>query len=67
MKMYDRRCVGKVIDACRNVVENCARRIPFGKSIRRCENNIKMAFKKIGYERVDRIHLHQDRAQCLAS
>jgi hypothetical protein len=60
--------MGKVIDASRNVIGNHARRIPFGKSrrIHVCENNFKVAFKKIGYERMDPIHLLQDRTQCLA-
>jgi hypothetical protein len=45
--------MGKVINAYRNIIGNHEGGIPFGKSRRRCENNIKMAFRKIEYERAD--------------
>lgn len=56
-KMYGRRCV-EVIDASRNVIGNRAG----NKCRHRCENNFKMALKKIGHETVYRIHLLQDKA-----
>jgi hypothetical protein len=39
---------------------------PFGRSRRRCEDNIRMDLKEMGWEGVDWIHLAQDRDQWLA-
>jgi hypothetical protein len=39
---------------------------PLRRSRHRCEDNIKMDLKEIGWEVVDWIHLAQDRIQCRA-
>jgi hypothetical protein len=42
---------------------NLKEKVPFGRSMRRGEDNIKMDFREIGWVGVDWIHLAQDRDQ----
>jgi hypothetical protein len=48
---------------CKMLIVKSEGKGPFGRARCRCEDNIKMYYDEIGYERVDSIHVAQDIVQ----
>jgi hypothetical protein len=59
-------CMGVESNAYNIFVGKPERRRPFGKPMHRLEANIKLDFKEIVFEVMDRIVLNHDRGQCCA-
>jgi hypothetical protein len=57
--------IGEMRNAYRLLVGKSYRKKPLGRHRRRWEDNIRMDHKEIGCERVDWLHLAQDRNQWL--
>jgi hypothetical protein len=56
--------MGEMRNAYKILVGKPEEKRPFGRPRRRCEDNIRMDLREIGWESVDWINLAPDRDQC---